>query len=63
VGEGGAQLTVEDLAAYLREQKAMKYLTPEQVINVDEFPMTPTGKVRKAALQEDALKRAEQAKQ
>jgi acyl-CoA synthetase (AMP-forming)/AMP-acid ligase II len=62
VGEGGAQLTVEDLAAYLSEQKAMKYLTPEHVINVDEFPMTPTGKVQKVALQEDALKRAEEAK-
>jgi acyl-CoA synthetase (AMP-forming)/AMP-acid ligase II len=61
VGRGGAQLSVEDLAGYLGEQKVMKYLYPEHVINVDEFPMTPTGKVRKAALQEDAMKRAKQA--
>jgi acyl-CoA synthetase (AMP-forming)/AMP-acid ligase II len=63
VGKGGAQLSVEDLAGYLREQKATKYLHPEHVINIDEMPMTPTGKVRKAALQEDAMKRAAQAKQ
>jgi acyl-CoA synthetase (AMP-forming)/AMP-acid ligase II len=62
VGRGGAKFSVEDLTAYLKEQKVMKYLYPEHVINVDEFPMTPTGKVRKAALQEDALKRADQAK-
>jgi acyl-CoA synthetase (AMP-forming)/AMP-acid ligase II len=61
VGKRGAQLSVEDLAEYLGEQKVMKYLYPEHVINVDEFPMTPTGKVRKAALQEDAMKRAKQA--
>jgi acyl-CoA synthetase (AMP-forming)/AMP-acid ligase II len=62
VGRGGVQLSVEDLAEYLGEQKAMKYLFPEHVIHVDELPMTPTGKVRKAALQEDAIKRATQAK-
>ena len=41
----------------------MKYLVPEHVVNVDEMPVTPTGKVRRAALQEDAIKRATQAKQ
>jgi acyl-CoA synthetase (AMP-forming)/AMP-acid ligase II len=62
VGVKGAKFSVKDLTEYLKEQKVMKYLYPEHVINVDEFPMTPTGKVRKAALQEDALSRAAQEK-
>ncbi len=59
VAADDSELSVEMLAAYLDEQKVMKYMWPEFVINLKEMPMTPTGKVRKASLQEDA---AEQAK-
>jgi acyl-CoA synthetase (AMP-forming)/AMP-acid ligase II len=58
VPASGAQVSVEELRDYLNEKKAMKYLAPEFVINIEALPMTPTGKVRKAALQEDAARRA-----
>jgi acyl-CoA synthetase (AMP-forming)/AMP-acid ligase II len=38
----------------------MKYMYPEFLIRLDEMPMTPTGKIRKASLQEDAAKRAKE---
>jgi acyl-CoA synthetase (AMP-forming)/AMP-acid ligase II len=49
---------LEELAAYLAEQKVTKYMVPQHLVFLDELPMTPTGKVRKASLQEDAAKRA-----
>lgn len=49
---------VAELRAYFDENKTMHYLAPEEIIVVDELPMTPTGKVAKAALQEDAARRA-----
>ena len=54
----GEDITVEQVKEYFTELKAMKYLVPEALVNVKEFPMTPTGKVRKASLQEDAKKLA-----
>jgi acyl-CoA synthetase (AMP-forming)/AMP-acid ligase II len=50
----GEDLTLEQIKEYFTELKAMKYLVPEALINLKEFPMTPTGKVKKASLQEDA---------
>jgi acyl-coenzyme A synthetase/AMP-(fatty) acid ligase len=35
----------------------MKYLVPDRTIAVEELPMTPTGKVAKAALAADAAER------
>ena len=35
----------------------MKYLVPDRTIVVEELPMTPTGKVAKAALKDDAARR------
>lgn len=52
-------VTLEDVKAYLAEQKAMKYLVPEALVNVKEFPMTPTGKVQKVSLKESARKMVE----
>jgi acyl-CoA synthetase (AMP-forming)/AMP-acid ligase II len=54
----GHELGVEACAEYLDERKTMKYLLPEFVFNLEELPMTPTGKVRKAALRQDAAERA-----
>ena len=56
---GEAAPSVADLRAYFDENKAMRYLAPEEIIVVDELPLTPTGKVAKAALQEDAARRAQ----
>ncbi len=47
------------LKTWLDEQKVTKYMYPQHLVFLEEFPMTPTGKVRKASLQEDAAKRAE----
>ncbi len=58
VPRDGAAPGVADLRTYFTQQKAMKYLAPEVVILVDDLPMTPTGKVAKATLQEDAARRA-----
>jgi acyl-CoA synthetase (AMP-forming)/AMP-acid ligase II len=52
---------VESIAEYLHAQQVTRYKIPEEVVVVDELPMTPTGKVRKVALQQDARWRVEQA--
>jgi acyl-CoA synthetase (AMP-forming)/AMP-acid ligase II len=53
----GDPFSLEELRAWLDSQKVTKYLYPQHLVFVDELPMTPTGKVRKAALQEDAKRR------
>lgn len=53
-------ISLEEIKSFFEHEKVMKYMMPEQVVNMAELPMTPTGKVRKAALQEDAKQRAEQ---
>jgi acyl-CoA synthetase (AMP-forming)/AMP-acid ligase II len=58
VPAGDEPISMEELRSYLSAQKVMKYKVPEHLVQLDELPMTPTGKVRKAALQEDAAKRA-----
>ncbi len=45
---------------FFDDRKIMKYMYPEFLIRLDEMPMTPTGKIRKASLQEDAAKRAKE---
>jgi acyl-CoA synthetase (AMP-forming)/AMP-acid ligase II len=50
--------TLDELRAHLDSQKVTKYMYPQHLVFMDEFPMTPTGKVRKASLQEDARTRA-----
>jgi acyl-CoA synthetase (AMP-forming)/AMP-acid ligase II len=57
VPEGDA-FTLEDLKAFLDAEKVTKYMYPQHLVFMDEFPMTPTGKVQKVALQEDARRRA-----
>ncbi len=54
----GAELPDRDeLRRFFDEQGAMKYLVPDRTIAVEELPMTPTGKVAKAALAADAAER------
>ena len=58
VPAGDSKVSVEELREYLEEQKAMKYNCPEYIVHLNELPMTPTGKVQKVALMEDAAERA-----
>jgi acyl-CoA synthetase (AMP-forming)/AMP-acid ligase II len=55
----GQEISAAEMGAYFESKKVMKYMIPELIISMDELPMTPTGKVRKVALQEDARKRAD----
>ncbi|MBT4159702.1 MAG: AMP-binding protein [Gammaproteobacteria bacterium] len=63
IPQEGVEITLDDVKEYFMELKAMKYLIPEALINLEAFPMTPTGKVRKASLQDDARKMVEQQNQ
>jgi len=60
---GGQKLTLEDIVAYLREQKvAMQYI-PERLEILDAMPATPSGKIQKFKVREVLRQRlaAEQA--
>jgi acyl-CoA synthetase (AMP-forming)/AMP-acid ligase II len=54
----GKPFTLEELTVFLDGEKVTKYMYPQHLVFMDEFPMTPTGKVQKVALQEDARRRA-----
>jgi acyl-CoA synthetase (AMP-forming)/AMP-acid ligase II len=59
----GEPFGMDELTGYLDQQKVTKYMYPQHLVFLEEFPMTPTGKVRKASLQEDAAKRAKAARE
>jgi 2,3-dihydroxybenzoate---[aryl-carrier protein] ligase len=48
----GESLTLQQLAAYLLEQEIAKHKLPERLEIVDEFPLSPFGKVSKKDLTE-----------
>lgn len=52
----GALLEAEDVIAFCHGQVA-SFKIPRHVVFVDSFPMTASGKIRKADLREDALQR------
>jgi fatty-acyl-CoA synthase len=54
--EPGQALTEEQVLAYCRG-KIASFKIPRRVIFVDEYPMTPSGKIQKARLREEALRR------
>jgi len=56
----GESFTLDELRAWLEPQKVTKYMYPKHLVFIDEMPMTPTGKVRKASLQEDAARRSKE---
>jgi acyl-CoA synthetase (AMP-forming)/AMP-acid ligase II len=56
----GESFTLDELRAWLEPQKVTKYMYPQHLVFIDEMPMTPTGKVRKASLQEDAARRSKE---
>jgi acyl-CoA synthetase (AMP-forming)/AMP-acid ligase II len=51
IPESDAQLSPESVTAHCRSLIA-GYKVPKQILFVESLPLTPTGKVRKAALRE-----------
>lgn len=58
----GASITVETVTAHFKEQGVTRQKTPERVIVVDDFPRTPSGKVRKVDLRNQLKAEAQAAK-
>ncbi|MFY9326904.1 MAG: class I adenylate-forming enzyme family protein [Georgfuchsia sp.] len=52
---GAGSLTLEELGAFLKEHEVTPYKWPERLEIATEFPMTPTGKVRKEELRKMLL--------
>ena len=58
IPEPGQKLTLDAMRTYLAEQQVTRQFWPERVELVDEFPMTPSGKVQKFRLREIVQTRA-----
>jgi non-ribosomal peptide synthetase component E (peptide arylation enzyme) len=54
--KAGQHLTLSEAVAFLKGQVA-DYKLPEMLVEVDELPMTPTGKLRRHVLSEQITKR------
>lgn len=51
--------TIEEVAAHLDDQGLSKNKFPERIEAIDEFPLTPTGKILKRRLAEDVREKVE----
>jgi len=51
VAEPGVELTISELRAYLRKELP-EYMVPSAFMILDEFPLTPNGKINRKALPE-----------
>ncbi|MEL7156850.1 MAG: hypothetical protein AAFN30_09655 [Actinomycetota bacterium] len=49
---GGQAPTLAELTAFLDEQQVTRQFWPEALVVIDDFPMTPSGKVQKYRLRE-----------
>lgn len=56
IPKAGQHLTLAEMVAFLKGQVA-DYKLPEVLVEVDELPMTPTGKLRRHVLSEQIAKR------
>jgi 2,3-dihydroxybenzoate-AMP ligase len=52
VPQPGASLTLEELVAFLREQRIASFKLPERLELMSEFPISPVGKILKRQLRE-----------
>jgi cyclohexanecarboxylate-CoA ligase len=52
VPKGAPPPTLEDLKAYLQDQRVTPQFWPERLVVLDEFPTTPSGKVQKYKLRD-----------
>jgi len=57
IPESGELLTLEQVRAFLSNERVTRSFWPERVECMDEFPMTPSGKVQKFRLRELATAR------
>lgn len=53
----GESITLEEVVQFMESQKVMKYKIPERIEIVEEFPMLPSGKVKKEALRQDIIEK------
>jgi 2,3-dihydroxybenzoate-AMP ligase len=58
----GETLTFEELVKYLISTNIAKFKLPERLEIVDEFPISPAGKILKRTLREMVTQKLEQAK-
>ena len=56
IAKGESRLSLEKICAYLADQGVEKMKWPEQLMFVDEMPLTPTGKIMKGRLSEIAAR-------
>ena len=54
VPEAGADPSLEELCALLKEEQVTRQFWPERILVLDAFPMTPSGKIQKFRLREVA---------
>jgi non-ribosomal peptide synthetase component E (peptide arylation enzyme) len=54
---GSTRLTLEQVRAFLSSERVTRSFWPERVECMDEFPMTPSGKVQKFRLREVLMAR------
>ena len=52
VPEAGAGPSLEELCAFLKEAQMTPQFWPEQLLVLDQLPMTPSGKIQKFRLRE-----------
>ncbi|MEW6263570.1 MAG: AMP-binding protein [Thermodesulfobacteriota bacterium] len=53
-------VTLDDVTSFLREKKIALFKLPERVEMIDDFPMTPSGKVQKYVLRNRIARKIEQ---
>lgn len=49
----GVRFTVDELSEYLIGQGLSRHYLPEQIVHVEDMPMTPSGKIKKFELREE----------
>jgi len=59
----GETITLEEVVQFMESQKVMKYKIPERIEVVDEFPMLPSGKIKKESLRQDILEKLKKEQQ
>lgn len=57
----GQSVSLEDVTSFLKEKKLAMFKLPERVEIIDEFPMTPSGKVQRYVLREQLARQLEAA--
>ena len=55
VADGDGAPTLDELCRFLAAEHVTRQFWPEQILVVDEFPMTPSGKIQKFLLRERAV--------